>query len=170
MYILVMTFFLLKTFFPATLLALPASASAASVTQADPSVVEGADAYLKAMLAGDESAVVALYREDAVLMPANRPLLQGRTAIEQYYRELFQGPVKITAFTFTHLESAVSGDTAYDVGTYKQTLAVGPGRKVDDSGKYSVILKRTGGEWKIAYLIYNSDFPPKAPAAATASR
>jgi ketosteroid isomerase-like protein len=103
-------------------------------------------------------------------MPAGQPMLKGRAAIEQYYREFFQGPVKVKAFTFTHLESTVAGDTGYDVGTSKQTLAVGPGQAVHDSGKYSVILKRTGGEWKIAYLIYNSDFPPKMPAAATASR
>ena len=50
------------------------------------------------------------------------------------------------------------GDTAYDVGTYKQTLSMGSGATLNDKGKYSVILKRSGGEWKIAYLIYNSDF------------
>ena len=54
------------------------------------------------------------------------------------------------------------GDTAYDVGTYRQTLALPGGGTVNDSGKYSVILKWSGGEWKIAYLLYDSDAPPPA--------
>jgi hypothetical protein len=29
-----------------------------------------------------------------------------------------------------------------------------------DSGKYTVIVKRVGGAWKVAYAIYNSDQPP----------
>ena len=31
------------------------------------------------------------------------------------------------------------------------------------SGKYSVILKRSGADWKIAYLIFNSDSPSQMP-------
>ena len=103
-------------------------------------------------------------------MPPDRPLLRGRAAIENYYRECFKSPVKITTFTFTHLESPAVGDTAYDVGTYKQTLSMGSGATLNDKGKYSVILKRSGGEWKIAYLIYNSDFSPKAPPSASGNR
>jgi hypothetical protein len=31
---------------------------------------------------------------------------------------------------------------------------------VTDSGKYTVILKRVGSAWQVAYAIYNSDQPP----------
>ena len=102
-------------------------------------------------------------------MPTDCPLLRGRAAIEQYYREWFKGPAKVTTFTFTHLESPVLGDTAFDVGTYKQTLSLGPDGTMNLSGKYSVILKRSGGEWKIAYLIFNSDSPSKMPPTVSAT-
>jgi ketosteroid isomerase-like protein len=98
------------------------------------------------------------------MMPADQPLLRGRAAIEKYYRDWFKGPVKITAFTFNHLESPVVGDTAYDVGTYIQTMSLPSGGTVNVTGKYSVILKRSAGEWKIAYLIYNCDSPSEMPA------
>ncbi len=159
----VTAFLILTVFFPAAMHMQGGSAGASDSERMDPSVVEGANNYLKAMLAGDPAAVAAMYREDAVLMPADRPLLRGRTAIEKYYQECFGGQVKITAFTFTHLDSPALGDTAYDVGTYEQTLSIGSGRTVNDSGKYTVILKRSGAEWKIAYLIYDSDFPAKVP-------
>jgi len=147
-----------------------ASAGADNSIQVDPALIAGADKYLNAVLAGDASSVAAMFREDAVLMPAECPLLRGRSAIEQYYRDWFSSPAKVTAFTFTHLESPVLGDTAFDVGTYRQSLVLGPARTVNLSGKYTVILKRTGGEWMIAYLIFNEDSASKIPSAASESR
>lgn len=165
MYRVITTFCFLSAFFPAVLWALGGT-STESPARVDPSVVEGADKYLKAVLAGDTSAIAAMYRDDAALMPAECPLLRGRAAIEGYYREWFKGPAKVTAFTFTHLESPVLGETAYDVGTYRQTLSLGAGGTVNISGKYSVILKRSGADWKIAYLIFNSDSPSQMPLPA----
>jgi uncharacterized protein (TIGR02246 family) len=162
MYRITSTFFFLSAFLPAMLWAQEAT-GAETPAQIDPSVVEGADKYLKAVLAGDPSAVAAMYRQDATLMPSDCPLLRGRAAIEQYYREWFKSPAKVTEFTFTHLESPVLGETAYDVGTYKQAISLRAGGTLTLTGKYSVILKRSGGEWKIAYLIFNSDSPPHVP-------
>jgi hypothetical protein len=34
-----------------------------------------------------------------------------------------------------------------------------PAGDIDDSGSYVVILKRSGSEWQVAYLIYNGDHP-----------
>jgi ketosteroid isomerase-like protein len=67
--------------------------------------------------------------------------------------------MKPTTFTFDHLESTASGDYAYDVGTYKLSMLAGPGRNITDNGKYTAVLKHSSGEWKIAYLIFNSDLP-----------
>jgi hypothetical protein len=41
---------------------------------------------------------------------------------------------------------------------------------VDDTGKYIVMLKRTGEGWKIAYAIHNSDRPSTMPPGTGASR
>ncbi len=143
---------------------------AGSPPTVDSTVVEGADKYLRAVLVGDASAVAGMFREDATLMPSDCPLLRGRLAIQQYYSEWFKSPEKITAFTFTHLESPILGDTAFDVGTYNQTLSITGVGPVNIAGKYSVILKRSGGEWKIAYLIFNTDSPSKMPSAASGTR
>ena len=90
---------------------------------------------------------------------------------KQFYRDWFNGPTKVTAFTFNHLESSVLGDAAFDVGTYRQTLSMGPaGGNVDITGKYTVILKRSGEEWKISYLIFNGDAPSKIPPASPAGQ
>src|SRR4029450_2295495 len=128
-----------------------------------PEIVRVANAYVKAMLASDAAVVAALYQEDAVEMPNCRPLVKGRAEIEQYFRGLMK-EAKITTFVLTHTESTISGDTAYDVGTYTQRLSTRDGI-VDDTGKYIVMLKRTGGEGKIAYAIHNSDRPSMMPVS-----
>ena len=160
MQILMLVFALIGNFFQGPV-PLPLNAGSLPAA-ADPSVIDGSNKYLNAVLAGDVAAVVAMYREDAIVMPPGHALLQGHPAIQKFYQQLFQSPAKLTSFTFDHLESTVAGDTAYDVGSYKQTFVV-PGHTIEDVGKYSVILKRTDGEWKIAYLIFNSDKPASGP-------
>src|SRR3954463_496094 len=119
------TLFLLSAFLVAPRSMPGASAGADNPIRVDPELIAGADKYLNAVLAGDAASVAAMFREDAALMPSECPLLRGRSAIERYYRDWFSSQAKVTAFTFTHLESPVLGDTAFDVGTYKQTLALG---------------------------------------------
>ena len=49
-----------------------------------------------------------------------------------------------------------SGDMALDRGTYK--LAVAPnGTAKTDTGKYVVVWRKIGSEWKAAADIFNSD-------------
>jgi ketosteroid isomerase-like protein len=109
------------------------------------------------VLAGDPARIAAFYLDNGIEMMPNRTWAEGRGTIQAMHQELCSGPVKVTGFSFTHLESSVAGDTAYDVGTYRETLSVPGAGPIEDVGKYVAILKRTGGEWKAAYVIYNSD-------------
>ena len=146
--------------------------SAVVTTQSKPQTTSGnidaaikavADQYTKATLAGDAKAVGALYTEDAVEMPPNQPPVKGRVAIQQFYEKQFAAG-KIANFALDHMETRALGDTGYDVGTYRQNVTPTGGAAFDDTGKYTVILKRTGGAWKVAYAIYNSDRPmPTTP-------
>jgi ketosteroid isomerase-like protein len=122
------------------------------------------------VLAGEATALGAAYRSDAVEMPPCRPLLKGRAAIEQCYRGLFQGAVKIAEFTFSYLETVAAGDVGYTTGTYKQKPLPKAGRPIDDSAKFVVVVKRNAGVWKAAYVIYNSDHRPRYSAQPCAAR
>lgn len=168
MYLLPLIFSLLSMFSIATFCAPITSASEPSTRQNDSSIVKRSDAYLKAIVAGDAGAVADMFEDNAILMPPNQPSLSGRLAIQHFYEGWCHSPIRPTAFTFDHVEATVSGDSAYDVGTYKLTMVPGPGRNVQDSGKYSVILKRSGNGWKISYLIFNSDLPPQPQLAEAA--
>lgn len=121
------------------------------------------DNFVKAMNAGDAKAVAIMYGEDGIEMPPNQPMVKGRTAIEAYYQKMFTGPMKMTSFTLDHIDTRTSGDLAYDLGTYRVSLAPSDGAAINETGKYVVIAKQTAGDWKIAYVIYNSDQPPAPP-------
>jgi uncharacterized protein (TIGR02246 family) len=144
-----------------TVLALAAPwAQADKAPRLDPAITKVADAYVAAVLEGDAAAVARFFREDGVLMPDCAPRAAGRAAVEESYRHLFGGPGRFVRFTLDHAESRVEGNVAFDAGTSKQTISRGPNLPpLELVGKYLVVLKRTGGEWKIAYLIYNGDQP-----------
>jgi len=124
----------------------------------DPIIVERAQRYIDAVLARDVGSLMGFYRSDSIEMPPARGPVDGLPAIEGMYTRLFAGPAKVTSFTQNHLESTIIGDVAYDVGTYTRTItAPGAPAPIDEQGKFVAILKRTEGDWKVAYLIYNSN-------------
>src|SRR5262249_55456552 len=118
-------------------------------------------AYEKASGAQDAAAIAKLYAADGVEMPPNSPAAKGRAAIGAYHNGFAQ-QFMVHGITLTATDTQVHGDTAVDIGTYKQSLMAQKGGGMsDDKGKYVVLLKKdSSGVWAITHAIYNSDLPP----------
>lgn len=152
-------------------------ASAAVGAQPDAGIERAAEAYRRAVLAGDAAGVGATVRPDAIEMPPGRTPLHGRRAIEEYYGAIFAGPLRIVEFRFTRMEAAGSGDLGYAAGEYTMRLAPRTGPAVDDMGNFVVVARRDRGVWRAGYIIYNSARPaaaglggiPRGNAAAAAA-
>ena len=131
----------------------------------DAAIAKVRAAYQTAAGTQDGAAIAKLYAPDGIEMPPNAPAAKGRAAIEAFHKAFGQQWM-MHGMTITPTETKVHGDTAHDVGTYKQTLmAQKGGGMVDDKGKYVVLLKKdASGNWWVTHAIYNSDNPP--PAAA----
>jgi uncharacterized protein (TIGR02246 family) len=123
--------------------------------------------YEKAAIAQDAAGVAKLYAPDGVEMPPNAPAAKGRAAIEAYHKALAQ-QFMMHGMTITSGEVKVTGDRAFDVGTYKQTLmSQKGGGMIDDHGKYVVLMKKdASGAWWVTHAIYNSDVPLPPPPPA----
>ena len=108
-------------------------------------------------LAGDAESLLSLYAEDPVLMPQGPPAIVGKDAIRSIYQAVLKEVVIKNRGALMEVEA--SGDWGYFWSTY--TLAATPkagGKPVRSKGKSVFIVKReTGGAWKIARLIDNSD-------------
>ena len=119
----------------------------------DPALNKLAAEWAAAYNAKDAAKVASLYADDAVLLPPNLPMVKGRANIEAHFKgEIQQG---VTNLQLKPMESVISGSQAFEAGTSTATV---PGGQTDQ-GKYLVVLKRVGNDWKIAYDIYNSDAP-----------
>jgi uncharacterized protein (TIGR02246 family) len=113
-----------------------------------------------ALLAEDWALFAATFTEDAIRMPPNEPLHQGREAIREW-AEAAWGPLTLAEFTQTMESIDGRGDLAYARGSYSATSEVpGLDEPVGDVGKVIAILhKQEDGRWLISVAIYNSDLP-----------
>ena len=109
--------------------------------------------FMAAMNSGDVATVATLYTEDAVVCAPNAPMQRGRAAIQAMFEGMVQamGQPKLQLDT---LEVEERGDAAWEIGAYTMTLA-----GQTDKGKYLVVWKREGGDWKLAVDMWNTDAP-----------
>jgi ketosteroid isomerase-like protein len=108
----------------------------------------------------------AYYAPDAMMMPPNGPIVQGRDAIATFMQSF--GTLTSLSFEVQELEGA--GDMAWSRGAYTLMFRP-PGDTVTitDRGKYLEIWKKqSDGSWRVTRDIFNSDMPAEPPATTTA--
>jgi ketosteroid isomerase-like protein len=104
-----------------------------------------------------------MYWEDAVLQPPGAPAATGRAAIRKFLAD-DTAATRGAGLTMNIPEAGavdVSGDLAYEAGTYTVTDASGA---TVDGGKYIGVFQKRNGKWLYIRDTWNSDNPP-APAA-----
>jgi len=135
------------------------NAAAAVNGAADEQAIRGqVDRWIQLVKAKDAAAIAAIYAEDGAVMPPNAPIGKGRAAIEKTWASMMQTPGFDLNIIPDQIIVSSSGDMALDRGTY--SLAIAPnGTAMTDTGKYVVVWRKIGGEWKAAADIFNSDVP-----------
>jgi len=122
--------------------------------------------FISAFNAGDAAKIGDLYADDAVQMPGDgSPTLKGRAAIIERNKGFFEAfTVKMT---ITPSRNAVSGDLAYDEGTYaiERTPKKAGSKPMSEEGRYVIVLRREAGGWKVIEDIDNAIKPPAAAGA-----
>jgi uncharacterized protein (TIGR02246 family) len=110
--------------------------------------------FVAAFAKGDAAALAAMYTTGALAFPPNGEVTKGREAIQKLWKGVIDAGIKAATLTTTEVET--HGDTAHEVGNYEMKVE---GGKVADRGKYIVIWKRDGGQWKLHRDIWNSSMP-----------
>jgi ketosteroid isomerase-like protein len=78
-------------------------------------------------------------------------MVSGRPAIKQFFDGMVQ-QMGLPVLRLNTLQVEERGDTAWEVGAYTMKLG-----DISDAGKYIVVWKRLGDDWKLAADIWNTD-------------
>ena len=119
---------------------------------ADPSAITSrSDNWEAALNAKDVESLVDLYTSDARVMPPNGEISSGSAAVRAQFGGMIDAGL---GGELTSIETKVSGDIGYNVGTY----SLQAGDEVVDVGKFIETWRRgDDGVWRIANDIWNSD-------------
>lgn len=107
------------------------------------------------------------YAEDAVEMPAFQPMIEGKSAILDFYRPYSNNPSHKLTWKPTRAEVSDDGGLGYTYGHYEATTADENGTPVTRVGKYVTIWRREyDGGWKVVFDGGSPDERETPPAAA----
>jgi ketosteroid isomerase-like protein len=132
--------------------------SAALAEEPRASIEAGNKQFVAAFTKGDGAGVAALYTATAQLLPANSDVVSGTAAIQKFWQGVMDSGV--AGAKLKTLEVEGHGSTAHEVGQYELSDKAG---KVLDRGKYVVIWKRDGTQWKLHRDIWTTSQPPARP-------
>lgn len=116
------------------------------------------DRWLQLIRAKDAANIAQFYTSDGALMAPGMPIAKGHESIQKMWADMMATPGFDLTFATEQIDFSKSGDMALDRGSYRfaATPAAGP---VTETGKYVVVWRKVGGEWKAAADIFNSDKP-----------
>ncbi|HSD66160.1 MAG TPA: DUF4440 domain-containing protein [Vicinamibacteria bacterium] len=114
-------------------------------------------AFTSAVARGDAAAIAALYTSTAEVLPPGGEIARGREAIQKAFQGAIDAGMRDLPLTLVEVEA--HGDTATEVGTW---VWKGKDGATLDHGKYIVIWKKEGGDWRLHRDIWNSSTPPPA--------
>jgi uncharacterized protein (TIGR02246 family) len=109
------------------------------------------DAFAEAFNRGDTASMATMYTEDAYLLPPQTDIMRGRAAIQQFWQAASEqiGDMKLTIVDVEPLGS----DAAREIGTVTAKTKGQPQQEV--VGKYVVVWRKVGNDWKLATDIWN---------------
>ena len=110
-------------------------------------------AFTSAVSNGDASGVASCYTDDAQLMAPNADLVTGKQEIQNAMQGFVDAGINRISLESTEIEGF--GNMAFEVGKYVLSVE----EQVIDNGKYIVIWKKVGEDWKLHRDIFNSNIP-----------
>lgn len=119
-------------------------------------IATGNERFMTAFSRGDAAGVAAVYSSDARVLPPGGEPIAGRPAIEAFWRGVLDLGIKAARLETEELE--VHGARAIEVGRY---VLEGEAGRTLDRGKYLVVWREEGNDWRLHRDIWNSSVPPK---------
>lgn len=115
-------------------------------------------AYATEWIAGDADRVMALFTEDATLVPHHGDApIKGQEAIRKFWFDPAYAPTIVPEWQRDAAEIFVSGDTGVVRGRARLVWEYDGTRTTIPEGNYVMIAVRQSGAWRIRLLTWNDD-------------
>ena len=111
--------------------------------------------YVEALNEGDAATLARMSTERAILLPPNAEMIEGREAIEKYWRSVFAAGLRDVS-TRTVRVDEYGGDAAREIGRIRLNAAAP--RDVLE-GKYVIVWRKRGEYWLLDSVIWNFTQP-----------
>jgi ketosteroid isomerase-like protein len=108
--------------------------------------------FVAAFAKGDFQEISGMYTEDAYLLPPGAEMIRGRDDIKSFW--IKAGAVIEDVKLSTVDVLSLSPDWAREIGTF--SLKTKGSSPQEMSGKYVVIWRKVGADWKLATDIWNA--------------
>jgi len=155
-------------FIAAGLLALsgcaPSAPDAGSSKADEETMRQGTQAWIAAYSKGDIDALLALYAEDAIVMPPGVPAAAKGEALRAFFTTDIATSAG-TTFEMGDSTTGVSGNLGWHSGTFAVKDTAG---NTVGTGKYMEVWRKQDGKWLILRDMWNLDAPPASMAAPAA--
>ena len=115
-------------------------------------------AYATEWIKGDADRVMALFTEDATLVPHHGDApIKGQAAIRKFWFDPNYAPTVVPEWNREAVEIFIAGETGVVRGRARLVWEYDGKRTTIPEGNYVMIAVRQNGEWRIRLLTWNDD-------------
>ena len=111
--------------------------------------------YLEALNEGDAAMLARMSTESAILLPPNAEIIEGREAIEKYWRSVFAAGLKDVSARAVQVDG-YGGDAVREIGRMRVNA---PAPRDVIEGKYVIVWRKIGENWLLDSIIWNFTRP-----------
>lgn len=144
------------TFVLAALIMMAPAVAAAGAAEEANAVV---DRFSAAYNSNDPEAVVKLYAPDAILLGTVSPVISAGTEAIRKYFSMIKGSGNKNVIQERH--TIVLGDSAVVVTGFYEFTRMQEGKPVPGPSRFTMVITRSGDEWRIAHHHSSPRVPPK---------
>ena len=109
--------------------------------------------FSEGFLKGNASITASGFADDAVIFPPEANMIQGKKAIEEFWRTVMASGVR--EVILNTVELSVSGDFTVERGTGTLKIRPQSGGQAQQNIKYVVVWRRVADGWKNMWDIWN---------------
>jgi uncharacterized protein (TIGR02246 family) len=114
-------------------------------------------AFAEAAVRHDLDGIASVFAIDAIIMPPDAEMVEGRDAIRRHWKGILDGGLSGLEINPTGLQ--VIGDVAIEVGHATLSMAPAGAAVTDTNVKYIEIWKKVRGHWRVYRGMWNARSP-----------